>query len=356
MFIKATAFYCISLLFVPAWTKNCSGKLIAKNICIPNEYTNRVSDSFPNPAEVFVDLQRVILLDINPKKKKISLHVDFVMVWFDNRLEWQNYNISDRFGSDDAQNLWIPTYKITGLINLKAYPIAGLGEIVFWVERDNATDTTAIFLYSEFRADVFCKMELEAFPFDKQTCFFEFEDRANQTIIQNNTIKNIEINPTGYSKIKAKGTPTELTNMPVFGIKFELSRNPMAFIVKYHVTSGVLVIIGGISFLIDPKIVPGRMGLLVTLFLVQANFFSNAQNETVSTLNALTIYIISCMLFISAAMIQYGMLLYLSRLRIESKVNTEKSEMDEKWDRKMLVMYVIIFTLFNLIYFTAYLF
>ena len=195
MFIKATAFYCISLLFVPAWTKNCSGKLIAKNICIPNEYTNRVSDSFPNPAEVFVDLQRVILLDINPKKKKISLHVDFVMVWFDNRLEWQNYNISERFGSDDAQNLWIPTYKIKGyvyfsnifinlalttniffinsLINLKAYPIVGLGEVVFWVDRDNATDSTAIFLYSEFRADVFCKMELEAFPFDKQTCFFE---------------------------------------------------------------------------------------------------------------------------------------------------------------------------------------
>ena len=80
------------------------------------------------------------------------------------------------------------------------------------------------------------------------------------------------------------------------------------------------------------------------------------QNETVSTLNALTIYIISCMLFIASAMIQYGMLLYISRLRLKSKVNTEKSEMDEKWDRKMLVMYVIILILFNLIYFMVYLF
>ena len=58
-------------------------------------------------------------------------------------------------------------------INLKVYPILGLGEVVFWVDRDNATDNTAIFLYSEFRADIFCKMELEAFPFDKQTCLFE---------------------------------------------------------------------------------------------------------------------------------------------------------------------------------------
>ena len=79
------------------------------------------------------------------------------------------------------------------------------------------------------------------------------------------------------------------------------------------------------------------------------------QNETVSTLNALTIYIISCMLFIATAMIQYGILLYLSRLHMKSKVNTEKSEMDEKWDRRMLIMYVIIFTLFNLIYFMTYL-
>merc|ERR1712113_237868 len=98
------------------------------------------------------------------------------------------------------------------------------------------------------------------------------------------------------------------------------------------------------------------MGMLVTLFLVLANFFSNAQNETISTLNALTIYIINCMLFIATAMIQYGILLYLSRLRMKSKVNTEKSDMDEKWDRKMLAMYVIIFILFNLIYFMVYLF
>ena len=63
----------------------------------------------------------------------------------------------------------------------------------------------------------------------------------------------------------------------VFGVRFEFSRNPIGFIVKYYVTSGVLVFIGGISFLIDPKIVPGRMGLLVTLFLVLANFFSNAE-------------------------------------------------------------------------------
>ena len=77
MLIKAALFYCISFLASTAWTQTCSGKLIANNICIPKEYTNRGSQSFPNLADVFVELQRVILLDINPKKKKISVHIDF---------------------------------------------------------------------------------------------------------------------------------------------------------------------------------------------------------------------------------------------------------------------------------------
>ena len=100
--------------------------------------------------------------------------------------------------------------------------------------------------------------------------------RSNETKIGLNAVKSIEINPTGYSQ--SKGTPTEPTNMPtVFGIKFELSRDPKGFIMKYYLTCAVLVIIGASSFLIDPKVVPGRMGMLVTLFLVLANFFSNAQ-------------------------------------------------------------------------------
>ena len=48
--------------------------------------------------------------------------------------------------------------------------------------------------------------------------------------------------------------------------------------VRYYLICGILVsLISSISFLIRPSIVPGRAGLLVTLFLVLANFFSLAQ-------------------------------------------------------------------------------
>ena len=41
-------------------------------------------------------------------------------------------------------------------------------------------------------------------------------------------------------------------------------------------SSAILAMAASINFLIDPKVVPGRAGLLVTLFLVMTGFFSDA--------------------------------------------------------------------------------
>ena len=70
------------------------------------------------------------------------------------------------------------------------------------------------------------------------------------------------------------------TNSTRFGIKIRFERNSMGIIrilVNYHLMCGILVLAASINFLIDPNIVPGRAGLLVTLFLVLTNFFSDAQ-------------------------------------------------------------------------------
>ena len=197
MLIKAVLFYCISFLTSPAWTKNCSGKFITNDICIPKDYNNRASQSAPNEANIVaVGLKRVILLDINPKKKTISVHINLLMFWNDNRLELQNYDSSNYFGMNDAVNLWLPNYSIKryfnnttlfyglwikpfvtivsiySLLDIKVYPIHGF-EQLFWVSRNNATGSVRINQYFEFRAEVFCQMDLQTFPFDKQTCIFE---------------------------------------------------------------------------------------------------------------------------------------------------------------------------------------
>ena len=63
-----------------------------------------------------------------------------------------------------------------------------------------------------------------------------------------------------------------------FGVEFKFETNFFGFLVRYYLICSILItLVSSISFMIKPSIVPGRAGLLVTLFLVLANFFSLAQ-------------------------------------------------------------------------------
>ena len=68
------------------------------------------------------------------------------------------------------------------------------------------------------------------------------------------------------------------SNESSFTIQISFERNSKGgVLIRYHLMCALLVITASLNFLIDPKVVPGRAGMLVTLFLVLANFFSDAQ-------------------------------------------------------------------------------
>ena len=90
---------------------------------------------------------------------------------------------------------------------------------------------------------------------------------------------NVRTEP-GFTKTYIQNLNTNNTNSTRFGIKISFERNSKGIVrvlVNYHVMCAILVLVASINFLIDPTVVPGRAGLLVTLFLVLTKFFSDAQ-------------------------------------------------------------------------------
>ena len=74
--------------------------------------------------------------------------------------------------------------------------------------------------------------------------------------------------------------PYHFNRTSKFGIHFAFERNSKGIygiLINYNLMCAMLVLVASINFLIDPKVVPGRAGLLVTLFLVMTGFFSDAQ-------------------------------------------------------------------------------
>ena len=79
-----------------------------------------------------------------------------------------------------------------------------------------------------------------------------------------------------------------------------LERHVMSYIITYYLPSGLFVVVSWISFLIPPDIVPGRMALLITLFLVLINIFNNITTNSPKAegLTAIEIWMLACILFV----------------------------------------------------------
>jgi len=91
-----------------------------------------------------------------------------------------------------------------------------------------------------------------------------------------------------------------------------LRRHVSHYIINYYLPSGLFVVVSWISFLVPADIIPGRMALLVTLFLVLVNIFNTVTTNTPKAegLTAIEAWMLSCILFVFATLIEYACLLF----------------------------------------------
>ena len=63
---------------------------------------------------------------------------------------------------------------------------------------------------------------------------------------------------------------------------------------------GLFVVVSWISFVVPPDVIPGRMALLITLFLVLVNIFNNINSNSPKAegLTAIEIWMLACILFV----------------------------------------------------------
>ena len=93
-------------------------------------------------------------------------------------------------------------------------------------------------------------------------------------------------------------------NYSVAGFEMTLKRKVSHYIITCYLPSGMFVIVSWISFLIPPDIVPGRMTLLITVFLVLVNIFNTITTNIPKAegLTAIEAFVIVCVLFVFGAL------------------------------------------------------
>jgi len=308
------------------------GKVTNKHLCLPHDY-NKFDLPFPNqvnPIDIGIDITDV--LRINDKEYSVEFSSYFNVMWTEPRLHIPKRFLTDlNFTRGSSQSmipvnlelvneLWLPNVFIYNLRTFKVVEVlskhAGL-----WITLNNEI------MYSQAtHINFICPMRFDAFPLDTQTCKFQVGSysysMAKMTFTQTSKVQgyvksgssvvlDYAVNIHQLSEDDQTLGYGELGNFSVAGFEMVLNRHISHYLITYYLPSGLFVVVSWISFVVPPDVIPGRMALLVTLFLVLVNIFNTVTTNTPKAegLTAIEAWMLSCILFVFGALVEYAIIL-----------------------------------------------
>lgn len=300
-------------------------------VCLPANYS---SMDLPLPKEanlILIEIHISDVLVINDRDFSITYSLYFNVQWREPRLHINTGFFQDRMESPPTEetltpvdlnlikDLWVPNVFIYNLKTFKVIDVlsrlAGL-----WVSPNKDV------MYSQASQITFiCPMIFDYFPLDTQVCKFQvgsYSYNSEKMIFAVSQLGyahtsrsivldyDIQISPLEEADKMFVGGP--LGNYSLAGFEMILQRHVSHYIITYYLPSGLFVVVSWISFLVPPDVIPGRMALLVTLFLVLVNIFNNVTTNTPKAegLTAIEAWMLACILFVFGALAEYAAVLF----------------------------------------------
>ena len=350
--------------------------------CVPFDY-NKVDEPWRHVCTTHSMLPwiygfKFVILEVqevNDDKQTITLSMYMKVKWFEPRLqinesshEWNETS----FGPPDEVNT------SPELIHEFWQPDIEIYRLQKYAQKRVNTDMSGLKIRKnkeivyETRVDVTisCLMNFDDYPLDSHNCPFEagsynyVEDTVNCYSIYTYAAKDqrtlqhlIKIEDLSQMN-KTYGEEKEniTKEFAKCGFNIVLKRTRFQIVFQVYLTSALFVIVSWVSFVIKPEVVPGRMGLLITIFLVLINIFNGVKSDAPvsSRLNAVDQYVLGCIGFVFLALMQYTLVLCGNRnekqppstsklLNVTRKIMAAHTEVEEetqtsKWSTQIQEM------------------
>ena len=143
-------------------------------------------------------------------------------------------------------------------------------------------NSTVVSVYHELQISLFCDFKFREFPMDTQSCQFlgtNEHDRELQLLppSENKTNKFPVMETDGFeiNTLFLYGNDFGSEKLSYCGFNLTMRRILQPYLFQYYLPGAAIVCISQISFIIPPSSIPGRIGLLATLFLTLMNIFIN---------------------------------------------------------------------------------
>ena len=294
----------------------------------PFRYTYLTNESLPWSYDFKFIIKEIS--NVNDKAQSISVSMYFGVSWFEPRIkinesaeDWTE----DKMGPPNEVNvspetlkyLWYPELEIYGLERFNLHRV--LKEMSGVRIIRNQT------IHYELRVviTISCQMTFDSYPLDSHLCpfqigsyygttttvtcssYYEFDEERQRSLQH-------------FIKILPLPEEEKIVKLPsglyaACGFAVQLDRMRMQNIIQVYLPSTMFVMVSWVSFLIKPEVVPGRMALLITLFLVLTNIFNGvkASAPVSKRLNAIDLYLVVCIFLVFAALVEYSVILFMQK-------------------------------------------
>jgi hypothetical protein len=309
--------------------------------CIPPHYSKReepwryrymMNATFPwtyNFRFHIFDIQ-----EVDDMKQTLSISMYFIIKWLEPRLiineaakDWNdlNYGLTDTvdIAPEYLKYFWNPDLEIYGMESFNSKTI--LKEM----SSLKILKTHHIEYMARVDITISCRMSFDQYPLDHQECPFRIGSyySAEDTVNCNDSYKYIEERQRslqysikiGSLPIKDRRYFFDSKSYAVCGINIYLRRTRKQTFFQVYLTSILFVVVSWVSFIIRPEVVPGRMGLLVMIFLILINTFNSAKYNapTSTTLNEVDLYLLMCIGIVFMALMEYAVVLLKERCKVD---------------------------------------
>ena len=272
-----------------------------KDVCLPTTYQVNEPPDIKTNIKVGVMFSERRILQINERRKSITLLVAYWSFWEDPRMKIKKPLPKDGIAlplfTATHHYIWGP-FLYPDIADLREISpvydpiISRLG--LHWGKTANQVCGQELFSQNApividqpmWKVKIFCRFDFSKYPFDRQNCSFRMVSLGyNLTVTSQRSWGILRENQRefgGYDLRRAYFVKEPLydrateQNIGLFGFHIHMSRQIETYFYQYYLPCIAVVITSFFSFIVPLTAIPGRVMIVVTQFLTLTNLFSTA--------------------------------------------------------------------------------
>ena len=340
---------------------------IKPTLCVVSEDNNPALPPKDTNSCTIKPVVGIITIEIDEENQIITLFMEMKLNWKNEKIDISNSNLS-WYQIQNHESIWHPTLYFDNMEKMEK--LAGHGRnsnAEFWFHLSEKR-----LWYSEFvKVQVACNMDFSGFPLDSHKCnitfgAYDFNDAwiRYELAIVANLNKMIEkegqtLSVTGttspfhiqISQLKPFATnfKTKMSNSNYSqtGIQMSLKRKAVGSLYStLYIPTATYATFVHASYMMHQDAIPGRIGLIVTMFLMASNVYIGIEAPSRRGFSYTETWIIGSQVPIVLALVEFGLILGIQKY-------TKRCYDFSQLDLYSLITSLVFYATFNLYYWSV---